>query len=477
MRNKPHIVRSIQQSPSPEPGREFDGLSPEMLLAAVTMPNQEKYDTHRKALALNLDDTIFGSFAEIGAGQEVARWFLRVGGASGTVAKTISAYDKEVSDQLYGTGTRYVSKARLQAMLETEWAQLLGQLQASRGTDTKFFSFVDTVSSRNFAGTNDCHGWVGLRFQRRPLAAPNDIMLHVNLRDPSNGEQQEAVGILGVNLIYAAFHLLGSPEEFLASVFEDLGLQRVEIDLLECSGPVFEDWDRHEIHAFLVASGYAQAVVFPADNQLVPANELLYKRLLVLAPGGFDIVSRLNANLLQGTLAQLPSAELAESKGGLALFCLSVVGTGGDEGNIPVEEIPNCVKTLQKLGYGVILFRARELYKMSAFVNRYTKSRIHFAVGVSGLFRVLNDRYKDLPGTLLEGIARLFMQNVRVSVYPMTTEEVERRVDMGGLTGWRWKETDGMITADDLHPPKPLDHLYEYLLSSEFIIPEKPVTR
>jgi hypothetical protein len=441
------------------------------------MPNQEKYDTRRKALALNLDNTIFGSFAEIGAGQEVARWFLRVGGASGTVAKTISAYDKEVSDHLYGIGTRYVSKPRLQSMFETEWAQLIGQLQFSRGADTKFFSFVDTVSSRNYAETNDCHGWVGLRFQSRPRGGPNEVIFHVNLRDPSNVGQQEAVGILGVNLIYAAFHALGSPEEFLVSVFEDLGLQRAEIDYLECSGSVFENWDRHEIHAFLVAGGYAHAVVFPVDDQLAPSNEVLYKRVLVLAPGGFDGVSRLNANMLQDTLAQLPDGELAESKGGLGLFCLSIVATGGENGKIPLKEIPNYVKRLQTLGYGVMLFRARELYKMSAFVNRYTKSRVHFVIAITVLFRVLNDRYKDLPGMLLEGIARLFMQNVRVSVYPMATQEVERRVDVGELAGWRWKETNGMITADDLHPPKPLDRLYEYLLSSEFIIPGKPATR
>lgn len=441
------------------------------------MPNHEKYDTHRKALALNLDDTIFGSFAEIGAGQEVARWFLRVGGASGTVAKAVSAYDKEVSDHLYGVGTRYVSKPRLQSMFEAEWAQLLGQLQASRGAETKFFSFVDTVSSRNYAGTNDCHGWVGLRFQKRPGGAPNEIILHVNLRDPGNLGQQEAVGILGVNLIDAAFHALGSPEEFLASVFEDLGLERVEIDYLECSGSVFENWDRHEIHAFLVAGGYAQAVVFPVDNQLVPSNELLYKRVLVLAPEGFDNVSRLSANHVQDVLAQLPNGELAESKGGLGLFCLSIVGKHGENGKIPLKEIPNYVKTLQKLGHGAMLFRARELYKMSAFVNRYTKSRVHFAIGVAVLFRVFNDRYKDLPGTLLEGIARLFMQNVRVCVYPMATQEVERRVGVAELTGWRWKETNGTITADDLHPPKPLEYLYKYLLSSEFIVPGKPASR
>jgi hypothetical protein len=440
------------------------------------MSNHEKYDTHRKALALNLDRTIFGSFAEIGAGQEVARWFLRVGGASGTVAKTISAYDKEISDHLYGIGTRYVSKARLQAMLDTEWSQLLGQLEDSRAVNTKFFSFVDTVSARNYSGTNDCHGWVGLRFQRRPRGAPNEVILHVNLRDPSNQSQQEAVGILGVNLIDAAFHALGTPEEFLASVFEDLGLLRVEIDCLECSGPIFEGWDRNEIHASLVGGGYAEAVVFPADNQLLPSNELLYKRVLVLAPGGFDNVNRYQAKLVQDTLAQLPSGELADSKGRLGLFCVSVVGASREDRRITVKEIPNYIKSLQKLSYGVMLFRARELYKMSAYVNRYTESRIHFAIGLTVLLRVLNDRYRELPGTLLEGIARLFMQNVRVNVYPITAKEVQRRVEVAGLTGWKWKERDGMVAADDLHPPKPLDHLYRYLLDSEFIIPEKPAT-
>jgi hypothetical protein len=205
------------------------------------MPENETLDAHQKALSLNLDGTIFGTFAEIGAGQEVARWFLRVGGASGTVAKTISAYDKEISDDLYGSGTRYVSKPRLQAMLESEWEQLLAQLKATRGANTRFFTFVDTISARNFAGTNDCHGWMGLRFIRQPGEAPNDIILHINLMDPSNALQQEAVGILGVNLIDAAYHSLTSAEKFLASVFEGLGLDQVEIDCLEWSGAAFAD--------------------------------------------------------------------------------------------------------------------------------------------------------------------------------------------------------------------------------------------
>jgi hypothetical protein len=438
------------------------------------MPENEKYDAHQKALSLNLDGTIFGSFAEIGAGQEVARWFLRVGAASGTVAKTISAYDKEVSDQLYGAGTRYVSRPRLRAMLENEWTQLLAQLQTTRGADTRFFAFVDTISARNFAGTNDCHGWVGLRFLRQPGDAPNDIILHINLMDPSNVQQQEAAGILGVNLIYAAYHALSSAEEFLASVFEELGLQRVEIDCLELNGPAFAHWNRDEVHALLVVGGYAEAVVFQADNQLAPPNELLYKRALVLAPGRFDSVTSLHADLIRDTLAQLPGEEFKESKGGLGLFCLSVADSSAPDRKVSAPEILQRVVMLEQFGYGVMLFRAQELYKMSAFANRYTKSRIHFAIGLSVLLRILQDSYKELAGAMLEGIALLFKQNVRLIVYPMTTEELRGRVTADQLTGWRWKETGGIVSADNVHPAGPVDSLYRYLLESKFILAAKP---
>jgi len=437
------------------------------------MPTNEKPDTHQKALSINLDGTIFGSFAEIGAGQEVARWFMRVGGASGTVAKTISAYDKEVSDHLYGTGTRYVSKPRLQVMLDNEWTQLLEQLLPTRGADARFFSFANTVSARNYAGTNDCHGWVGLRFLREPGGPKNDVILHINLRDPSNLQQQEAVGILGVNLIYAAHHGLGSAEEFLASVFEELGLDRLEIDCAEVGGPAFEGWDRNELHALLVAGGYAEAVVFAADNQLVPPNELFYKRALVLAPARFDGVRQLHAGLIRDTQSQLQDEELKESKGGLGLFCLSIGGTGAQGKGVPVKEIVEQVKKLQRLGYGVVVFRARELYKLSLYANRYTKSRIHFAIELSALVRVFEDRYGDLPGALLEALARLFTQNVRISVYPMSAEELQGRTAQAGHIEWRWKETDGWVSADNLHPSGPLDSLYQYLLNSEFILPER----
>src|SRR5215471_18742640 len=250
------------------------------------MVSAEKLDAHHKALTINLDTTTFGSFAEIGAGQEVARWFLLVGGASGTVAKTISAYDKEVSDDLYGSGSRYVSKQRLEAMLDNEWAQLLTQLK-TRGPQTRFFCFVDTVAARNFAGTNDSHGWIGLRFQLHPGGPPNDVVLHINMRDSSNVLQQQAIGILGVNLIHAAFYELEPKESFLEGVAQDVVAERIEIDYIDLRGSGFDGWNRRALLVHLVRAGLAEAVFFSSKGSAVPPAEVLYKKAVVLAPGYF----------------------------------------------------------------------------------------------------------------------------------------------------------------------------------------------
>jgi hypothetical protein len=438
------------------------------------MPTDEKVGTHQKALTINLNDSIFGSFAEIGAGQEVARWFLTVGGASGTVAKTISAYDKEVSDDLYGRGTRYVSQPRLEAMMESEWKQLLAELQASRGATTRFFTFVDTVSARNFAGTNECHGWVGLRFQQTPGGPASDVVLHINLQDPTNLQQQEAVGILGVNLIYAAAHHLDSPEEFLAGMFEDLSLERLEIDLVDLKGPAFEAWDKRQLHASLVTNGYAEAVAFSAEGRAVPPTELLYKKALVLAPGFFEITSDLHGQLIQSTLAQLPKEELEQSKGSLGLFCLP------GESAIPGGHAPTAghlmhhVNDLQKLGFGTLIFRARELYTMSAYVSRYTKSQIYFAVGLSVLIYAMQDRYTNLDGALLEGTARLFTQNVRLSVYPMAEPALKARLAELGAGEWTYEVTDGLVYVENLRPSEPINFLFRYLLACRFVASARP---
>ena len=438
------------------------------------MPTEEKVGTHQKALTINLDAAIFGSFAEIGAGQEVARWFLTVGGASGTVAKTISAYDKEVSDDLYGRGTRYVSQPRLEAMMESEWKQLLEELQASRGATTRFFTFVDTISARNFAGTNECHGWVGLRFQHTVGGPANDVMLHINLQDPTNLQQQEAVGILGVNLIYAAGHHLASPEEFLACVFEDLGLARIEIDLVDLKGPAFEAWDKRQLHASLVTHGYAEAVAFSVEGKAIPPTDLLYKKALVLAPGLFEAASELHGQLIQTTLARLPKEELEQSKGGLGLFCLSGQSiVPGGHAPTPEHLIPH-VNDLQKLGFGTLIFRAKELYTMGAYVSRYTKCQVYFAVGLSVIIYAMQDRYKSLEGALLEGTARLFTQNVRLSVYPMPEAALKVRLQELGAGEWTYEVTNGLVDVDNLHPPEPINFLFRYLLACGFVVSARP---
>ena len=439
------------------------------------MATEEKVGTHQKALSINLDQSKFGSFAEIGAGQEVARWFLIVGGASGTVAKTISAYDKEVSDDLYGRGTRYVSKQRLQAMMEREWKQLLAELEASRGATTKFFAFVDTVSARNYAGTNECHGWVGVRFQEQPGGPANDVILHINLQDPTNLQQQAAVGILGVNLIYCVFYHLSSVDEFLTGLFEDLSLDRVEIDLVELSGPAFAEWNQRNLHASLVLNGYAEAIAFAVDGSSVPPTEILYKKALVLAPGLFERASELHSQLIQTTLAQVPKQEIEQSKGSLGMFCLSRQPMIPDAVKPTAEHVVQHIKELQKLGYGTLLFREKELYRMSEFVSRYTKSQVYFAVGLSVLVYALQDRYRDLPGSLLEGVARLFSQNVRLGVYPMAEEALKARLTMMGTTKWKYRVTNGLVYAEDLRSEEPVDHLFRYLLDCGFIVSTRPM--
>ena len=439
----------------------------------MKMATDEKVGTHQKALSINLDNSKFGSFAEIGAGQEVARWFLIVGGASGTVAKTISAYDKEVSDDLYGRGTRYVSQQRLQAMMESEWQQLLAGLQAIRGATTKFFSFVDTVSARNFAGTNESHGWVGVRFQQQPGGPANDVILHINLQDPTNLQQQEAVGILGVNLIYAVFYHTGSMDEFLACLFEDLSLARIEIDFVELQGPAFEGWDRRGLHVSLVVNDYAEAVTFTAEGVVVPPTELLYKKALVLAPGIFEHISDLHAQLIQTTLAGVPNEELEQSKGGLGMFCLSSQPQPAAPTRRTAEQLEQRAADLQKLGYGTLVVRAQELYRMSEYVGRYTKSRVHFAVGLSVMIYTLQDRYRGLAGAVLEASGRLFSHNVRLSVYPMTEDALKARLNELGAK-WTYKVTDGVVYAEDLQPEEPMNSLFRYLLGSGLIVSARP---
>jgi hypothetical protein len=438
------------------------------------MPSMERLNTHQKALRINLDLTSYGSFAEIGAGQEVVRWFLVVGGASGTVAKSISAYDKEVSDDLYGSGARYVSKERLRAMLDNEWAQLINQLSKSRGLNTRFFSFVDTVSARNYAGTNEPHGWVGLRFQLEPGGQPNEIVLHINMRDRSNPLEQQAIGILGVNLIYAVFYQSQTKESFFENVAQDVE-KRIEIDYVEVRGAAFEGWDQRAILAQLVSAGLAEAVCFPSSGPPVPPIEVLHKKAVVLAPGSFEHADPAHAAIHEEMLAsgvkQLREELREKDPAPIGFFCLSATPLIESDPPPGIADLLGRIDALHARGGNVLLFREQELYRMTDCVNRYTKEYVRFVVGLSLLVRVWEYRYTKLAGSFLEALSRLLAQNVRIYAYPMSSMDLEQSIQSISAAGWQWTDTNGRVSAGQLHPPLPLGHLYDYLLASNFLVP------
>jgi hypothetical protein len=439
------------------------------------MPSTEKLDTHHKALTVNLDTSSFGSFAEIGAGQEVARWFLVVGGASGTVAKSISAYDKEISDDLYGSGSRYVSKQRLEAMLDNEWAQLLTQLEKTRGSRTRFFSFVDTVSARNFTGTNEPHGWIGLRFQSQPGGPPNDVLMHINLLDRANVLQQEAIGILGVNLIYAAFYELQTKESFLEGVAQGVVKERVEIDYIDVRGPAFETWDGPTLLAHLVSAGFAEAVFFRSEGPDVPPSEALHKKAVVLAPGYFGHLdaahAQVHARLLASGIQELRN-ELGETKSEPAgFFCLTAAPFAPNEKPPDIPGLLRRIEALLATGGDVLLFRQRELYHMTALVNRYTTAPVRFVIGLSLIIRAFEDPYGNLKSKSLEALARLFAQNARIYAYPMTAADLREWLITASVSDWEWTETSEWVSAAQLRRAPPLGHLFAYLLASNFIVP------
>ena len=275
-------------------------------------------NTRQKALALNLDATTYGTFAEIGAGQEVARWFFSVGGAAGTVAKTISAYDMAVSSGLYGPTQRYVSRQRLEAMLEQEFAQLLERLGSGRGDSKRFFAFADTVATSSYGKSENGRGWLGIRYQAQPRQEPSEIIVHAHLSDSTAARQQEALGILGVNLVYGAFHRR-NPVADLAALMDGLSREQVEIDMIKVSGPAFAGVDNRLMSLQLVESGLTDAAMFTAGGEVVQPSEILYKRPILVERGSFRPATKLTLDLLDRAREQF--LEEPEVGGRISSIC------------------------------------------------------------------------------------------------------------------------------------------------------------
>jgi hypothetical protein len=434
----------------------------------TTPATQQFTDIHAKALALNLEASCYGTFAEIGAGQEVARWFLSAGAASGTVAQAISAYDKTVSDDVYGAGTRYVSRERLLAMLDHEYELLLARLAKLRGAHTRFFVFADTVATRNYQGTNEQHGWLGVRFQAEPEGQPNQILLHINLLDPTAQLQQQAIGTLGVNLVYAAYHQRSSSAEFLAGLFDDLSSERLEIDVLELTGPVFAGTDSRLWCLESLRNGMCHGLVFDGNTQLVEPSTLLHKRPL----------------LVQRTLGGRPGPSAAETmQAGQLKF--KGEGTAFDHEPLGILEVntPNLgavsdsaqllamIEQLAPLG-AVIVTNYSEGYQVLDYVRRYTAAPVRVIIWISMFVRLTEERFStSLPGVMLESFGRLLVTDVTMFVAPMRRELLV--ATLGSLPEGLFRESPGreLLTLDDLMPTPPLDHFFRYLRGAGRVVP------
>ncbi len=433
-------------------------------------PLPQSNDIHAKALAINLEASIYGTFAEIGAGQEVARWFLSVGGASGTVAQAISAYDKTVSDDTYGAGTRYVSKERLLAMLDHEYKLLLDRLGKERGDHTRFFVFADTVATRNYQGTNEQHGWMGMRFQHEPGAPPSQILLHLNLNDANAQLQQQAVGILGVNLIHAAYHHRASPAEFMTDLMDDLSRERIDIDVVELDGPATAGVDSRLVCLDLLRNGLAEAIVFDSKAQVVEPSTPLRKRPLLVQRTLHDAPGMFAGETFEAARKQL----LAEGKKleREPTVVMEVTTRSFDGGAEPgSEELLARVQQLAPCG-AVVVTRYLEGYWLVDYLRRHTAEPIRLLLGIAGLFRLWEGGvYTESAGALLEDFGRLLYTDVTIYVAPMKMEPFVAA--LGGLPGGFVMESaeSGTMTLEDFLPKPPLDHLYHYLRGAGRLVP------
>jgi hypothetical protein len=409
----------------------------------------EALDTHRKALAINLDSRRYGTFAEIGAGQEVVRWFFRVGGAAGTIAKSISAYDMEVSDAIYGRCDRYVCRARLESMLGYEHDLNLQRLKETRGDSTAFFTFADTVSARNYEGTNECHGWMGVRFQAHPRDQDSQITLHVRMLDTENALQQEALGIVGVNLLHGAFFMHHQPEKLIEALLDNLTTQRIEIDMIEFSGIEFRHVDNRVMSLKLVQLGLSNAAMFGADGSVLQPSEVLRKKAILVERGSFRPVSLVNIDMLRSACEQFQKQPgvSADNMIQLAEITMRNLMAGG---SIDYRDFLARADVLAASGQTVLISNYFEYYRLAAYLARYTHGKIGITLGAASLLELFNEKYYvHLEGGILESFGRLFKNDLKLYVYPYLDPK-----------------TGQLLTVESLEVAQPLRQLYGHLVQN-----------
>jgi hypothetical protein len=421
----------------------------------LVSPKDRALDTHAKALQINLDARRYGTFAEIGAGQEVVRWFFRAGGAAGTIAKSMSAYDMTVSDAIYGKADRYVCRPRLEAMLAHEFELNMSRLAESRGPTTAFFAFADTVAARGYKANNEAHGWMGVRFQSRPRDQESQIIIHVRMLDGENALQQEALGIVGVNLLYGAFFLYHEPEVLIESLLDGLTTQRIAIDMIEFSGIEFRQVDNRLMSMKLVQMGLSGAAMFAPSGAVLQPSEVLYKKNVLVERGSFRPVCHVNIDMLRA--ARETFAKDLEKQGEtgeiVELMELTMRNLREQSGEINRADFLARADMLAASGKIVMISDYFEYYRLAAYLGQHTRKKIGITMGAASLKELFDEKYYEkLEGGILESFGRLFKNDLRLYIYPLLDE------------------TNGQLTTvENLEVAERLKKLYGYLVDNGFI--------
>jgi hypothetical protein len=451
----PQFGCKVQPHPqylSPVLNPDYPGQRPAPEQEAVMSANGA-LGTRQKALALNLDATTYGTLAEIGGGQEVARWFFSAGGAAGTVAKTVSAYDMAVSDAHYGPARRYVSRQRLEAMLDHEFASLRDLLGSARGDAKRFFAFADTVATGGHKNPGPGRGWLGVRFQARPHEEPSEVV-HAHLLDPTPTGQQEALGVLGVNLLHAAFFRREDPADLVAALMDDLSRARVEVDMIRVSGPAFAGVDNRLLTLELVEQGLTDAALFTAAGEVVQPSEVLRKRPVLVERCTFRPVTRLTVDLLDRALEQFLEVP-GVREGRPVVLAEMTLRDLGPEHEVGHPDFLARADILGALGYDVLVSRFDAFHELAEYLARSTDAPVGIAVVQPALGGLMDEAYHAaLPGGALESIGRLFKRSVTVYAYP------DRDPDTGEVR-----------TAADVPVAAPWGHLRDLLLELGRVVP------
>ncbi|MCB0473992.1 MAG: TonB-dependent receptor, partial [Flavobacteriaceae bacterium] len=378
----------------------------------------------RKTLRINLNENIYGTFAEIGAGQETVRNFFRAGGASGTIAKAMSAYDKDFSDAIYGVepDNRYVTESRLKKMLRHEIELIEDRLSREKHPDKLFFTYANTVATIDFTKQYKGHGWVGVRFQLDPLEDYNEIILHIRFRQTDARLQQETLGVLGVNLIYGAFYLNDRPKELLKSFYDNIDKDQIEIDMINFIGPRFMYVDNRLMSLQLVKNGMTEAVMFgPDGHNLLPAQELYRKNILALR-GSFRPVTKVNMDIYEQAKEMFKNEKSVQEENIEIIFEITLTNLMA-EGEINERDFLDRAELLCNLGQQVMITNFQEYYRLVEYFSQFTKERMVLAMGVANLVQIFDEKYyRHLSGGILEAFGKLFFKDLKVYLYPLKEE-------------------------------------------------------